>query len=439
MNITTKTIVLDDDPTGTQTVQDVAVLTVWDVATLAKELRSPAPLFFILTNTRAMPEAHARALNVEICQNLLAAREQTGINFDLISRGDSTLRGHFPAEPEAIEQGMGITFDAWFLIPFFEEGGRITRQDVHYVREGQKLIPAADTPFAQDATFGFRHSNLKEYVEEKTNGNIKAETVASIALEELKSPDIQPLIAKISHFTNRQVVVVNAESWRDLIPLAVAVRHLPHKRFLFRTAASWVKAVKFQADGIERFRPIVFPQNQQSTGGLIVVGSYVPKTTRQLQILLHDTRIRPLELDTARLLAPHHETNSYILEVAAQIDTLLSAKIHVVVYTSRVLIKDTDPLRSLEIGNRVSEGLVALVQKLKVRPRFLVAKGGITSSDVATKGLNIKRAVVRGPLLAGVPVWESGPESRLPGLHYVVFPGNVGHDDALHQAFEQLI
>ena len=437
----TKTVVFDDDPTGTQTVQDVVVLTVWDTAALQAELQQPEPLFFILTNTRAMPEPEARRVNAEICRNLQVASRATGVGFTLVSRSDSTLRGHFPAEPEAIEQAFGTPFDAWFLVPFFEEGGRITRDDVHYVREGDTLVPAAETPFAQDATFGYRNSNLRQWVAEKTGGKMPADAVISLTLNDLQNPDPQPLTDKIAALANGDIVIVNAECWQDLVPLARAVQALPQKRFLFRTAASWVKAVKHVADGRGNLRPVVFSKKLPETprtGGLVVVGSYVPKTTQQLAELLRDNPVVvPLEMEVAKLL-DEQASQTYVQAVVSQLDDLLGNGKNAVLFTSRTLVKDPDPVRSLEIGNRVSAGLVAVVRGLQTRPRFLIAKGGITSSDVATVSLGVRRAVVRGQLLPGVPVWETGPESRFPGLFYVVFPGNVGDATALRRGFGML-
>nr|GEX57316.1 ketose-bisphosphate aldolase, class-II [Tanacetum cinerariifolium] len=59
------------------------------------------------------------------------------------------------------------------------------------------------------------------------------------------------------------------------------------------------------------------------------------------------------------------------------------------------------------------------------------SQGGITSSDIATKALEAKRAKIVGQALAGVPLWQLGPESRHPGVPYIVFPGNVGDSNAL--------
>jgi uncharacterized protein YgbK (DUF1537 family) len=119
-----KLVVLDDDPTGTQTVHGVPVLTTWDVDALHTELQDPSPVCFVLTNSRSLPLAEARALNADIGRNLRAAAEQTGRAFAVVSRSDSTLRGHFPGEVDALAEALDQPVDAWLLIPFFEEGGR---------------------------------------------------------------------------------------------------------------------------------------------------------------------------------------------------------------------------------------------------------------------------------------------------------------------------
>jgi uncharacterized protein YgbK (DUF1537 family) len=110
----------------------------------------------------------------------------------------------------------------------------------------------------------------------------------------------------------------------------------------------------------------------------------------------------------------------------------------VVIATSRELITSLDAASSLDIGARISAALVEVVQRLKVRPRYLIAKGGITSSDLATRALGVKRAMVLGQILPGVPVWELGAESKFPGLPYIVFPGNVGGREALKEAVEKI-
>ncbi len=170
-----KVVVLDDDPTGTQTVHGVPVLTEWSVPSLTAELAGEGSLFFVLTNSRSMPLAAAQQLNREIGNNLVAASKAAGREFVVISRSDSTLRGHFPGETDALAEALGVPFDGQLLIPAFFEGGRYTVGDEHYVEEAKWLVPAAETPFAQDATFGYRSSNLREWVAEKSEGGYRSQ------------------------------------------------------------------------------------------------------------------------------------------------------------------------------------------------------------------------------------------------------------------------
>ena len=211
-----KLVVLDDDPTGTQTVADIPVLTEWSVDLLRAELESDAPAFYILTNSRSLPEAEAVALNKAIGRNLLQASQQTRRDFAVVSRSDSTLRGHFPAETDALANVLAQQFDGVLLIPYFLEGGRLTIDDVHYVQEGDQLIPAAETPFAQDATFGYHSSNLCAWVAEKTGGRISAESVVSISLTDIRQGGATRIAERLQQVTGGQVVVVNAVTMRDL-------------------------------------------------------------------------------------------------------------------------------------------------------------------------------------------------------------------------------
>src|SRR5512139_227342 len=181
-----KVVVLDDDPTGTQTVNNTPVLTEWSVEALQAELQSDFPVFYILTNSRSLTLHAARALNTDIGRNLVEARKRVNRDFVVVSRSDSTLRGHFPGEVEALASGLGENFDGWIVIPLFLEGGRYTLGDTHYVDEGGWLVPSAETEFARDSVFGYRSSNLRDWVEEKTGGCIRSKDVLSIAIEDLR-------------------------------------------------------------------------------------------------------------------------------------------------------------------------------------------------------------------------------------------------------------
>jgi len=168
----------------------------------------------------------------------------------------------------------------------------------------------------------------------------------------------------------------------------------------------------------------------ESGGGLIVVGSYIPKTTAQIDALLSLPEITSVKINVEALLDENRRQDA-IEHIAQSAERGLRNERTVVIYTSRELITGNDTESNLAIGSRVSEGLIAIVGLISTRPRYLIAKGGITSSDVATKGLEVKRALVLGQILPGVPVWQLGPESKYPGMPYVVFPGNVGGPRAL--------
>lgn len=428
-------VVFDDDPTGTQTVYDLPVLTDWSADGLLRELRAGTPAFYVLTNSRSLPGPEARALTLDAALRLKLAALAAGRKISVISRSDSTLRGHYPAETDALNEALG-PHDGVLIAPFFLEGGRFTVDDVHYVAEGDALVPAAETPFARDAAFGYHHSNLREWVEEKTRGRVRAGDVASISLSDSRAGGAARVAEKLATLSGGRVCIVNAASLSDMaiVTDGLAQAEARGKRLLCRSAASFVQARL----GLPT-RPLLDARAlglKRDSGGLIIVGSYVPKTTVQLNALLA-SGIAAVEIDVAQLL----NDEQHAMEVARArnaVEAHLRAGADVVVYTSRELVSGVDARDSLAIGARVSSGLVALLGELRVRPRYVIAKGGITSSDLATKALEMRRAWVLGQLLPGVPVWRGEKESRYPGMPYVVFPGNVGGESALVDAVNVL-
>jgi uncharacterized protein YgbK (DUF1537 family) len=425
-----KVVVLDDDPTGTQTVHSIPVLTEWPVETLHDELANDLPAFYLLTNSRSLPPAEAEAMNREIGRNLVEAARQAGRDFAVVSRSDSTLRGHFPGEVEALAGALGQEFDAWLIIPFFLEGGRYTINDIHYVAEGGWLVAAGETEFARDAAFGYRASNLRHWVDEKTGGRVPAQAVGSISIDDIRRGGPKQVSERLADLARSSVCVVNAASYRDIevFTQGLLKAEAHGQKFLYRTAASFVRVRAGLAS-----RSLLTRADfdlRQSAGGLIVVGSYVPRTTSQVNSLLLHAGITRIEINVKGLLDENYRQTE-IQRLARQADQALRKGETVMLYTSRQLITGDDAESSLFIGRRVSEGLVAIAQAISTRPRYLLAKGGITSSDVATQGLNVKRAMVLGQILPGVPVWKLGSESRHPGLDYIVFPGNVGDAQSL--------
>ena len=413
-------VVLDDDPTGTQTVFDVPVVTDWRGGELARAFREKLPLIYVLTNSRAFPADEAARINREIAAALLVAMAETGRGFHVISRSDSTLRGHFPLETDVLDQSLGLYGAPLILVPFFEEGGRVTIGDVHYVIEGESAVPAAETPFANDPVFGFEHSDLREWVEEKSGGRVGAKQVKSIPLGVIRHGGPEAVAGLLRELTGGMFCVINAVEMRDVEVVAAAVLELwkDGRMLLLRSAASGVRALAgLPEKPLLQTAEIV---DRNGSGGLIVIGSHVPRSTLQLETLVRESDVLPVEL------AEEEDTR-------ARVDQGLEDGKTVVLYTSRELITGADDEETLALGQRISNSLVEVVSKLQTTPEFLIAKGGITSSDIATKALGIKRAMVIGQLLPGVPVWRTED-----GLGYVIFPGNVGGDDALLEAARRL-
>lgn len=423
-------VVLDDDPTGTQTVHDVAVVTTWDVPTLRAELAAAPACFYVLTNSRSLTPPASRALHRELADNLRTAAALAGRAFALASRSDSTLRGHFPLETDTLADALG-PFDATVLAPYFEAGGRFTIGDIHYVAEGDTLVPAAETPFARDAAFGYRQSHLPSWVEEKTAGRIPAAAVATLSLELLRRGGPTATAEFLRRLPPGATVIVNAAAPRDIEVLAAATLQAEQsgRRYLYRTAAGFIAARLGQAPQT-LLDSSAFSTESSTGGGLIVVGSYVPRTTAQLHALRNAGHVTPVEVAVPALLDPAQRP-AVISAAITAMNAALAAGRDTVVFTSRPLVSAADAATSLAIGCSVSEALVAIVRGLTGRPRYLIAKGGITSSDLATAALGVRRALVPGQALPGVPVWRLGPETRFPGLGYIVFPGNVGDDSAL--------
>jgi uncharacterized protein YgbK (DUF1537 family) len=432
-----KVVVLDDDPTGTQTVHDIYVLTEWSVETLVSELKQDYSCFYLLTNSRSLSISDAKRMVVEIGHNLVIASRRTGRRVVVISRSDSTLRGHFPEELDALSRSMEIQCDGWLLIPFFLEGGRYTIADIHYVTDKDKLIPVGKTGYANDNVFGFRSSNLRDWVEEKTQGRIKSSSVASISIEDIRLGGPEAVKNQLLRLKDSTVCIVNAASYRDLEVFVLGLLEAENsgRNFLYRTAASLVQVRSGICPRTLLSRADL--QLKEKGGGLLIAGSYVSKTTRQLEALRATKGIVEIEID-AQKLGESPNSKEEIARVSRNVNKALGAGLDTLVYTSRELISSSDANTNITIGKRISKGLVNVVRNLQVAPRYILAKGGITASDIASTGLAIKKALVLGQIQPGVPVWQLGPESRYPGMHLIVFPGNVGGSQALVEIVKTL-
>lgn len=446
-----KLVVIDDDPTGTQTVHDVELLTTWNIPLLTEVLAREPRLFYILTNSRSMSEGDAVELNREVARQLVAASQATRAEFVVASRSDSTLRGHYPAEIDVLASELNSTpgeyFDGHLLVPAFFEGGRYTIDDTHYVAvptpDAETLVPANETPFAQDRVFGYQTAYLPAWVEAKSNGRWKADQVVSIGLELIRQGGPEAIAARLKAVEGGTPVVINAAGYGDLAAVVLGLLWAEEagKRFLYRTAASFVRLRGAVATKpLLQVDEMINAAQAAGNGGIVIVGSYVPGSSVQLENLLTLPGVRGIELPVERVISDPIEARAVSREVGQQLEAAIKAGQIGTLYTSRKLIQSEKRTENLAIGAKVSQALIAALQEVTSSPRFIIAKGGITSHDVAQKGLGAERARVLGQLFPGIPVWrlESGPRSRFANVPYVVFPGNVGGPESLMQAAKLL-
>ncbi|MDF5732423.1 MAG: four-carbon acid sugar kinase family protein [Rhizonema sp. PD38] len=432
-----KIIVLDDDPTGSQTVHSCLLLMRWDVDTLRLGLQDESPIFFVLTNTRALPPDLAASVTREVCHNLKVALEAEKVDdFLVVSRSDSTLRGHYPIETDVIAQELG-PFDAHFLVPAFFEGGRVSRDSIHYLILDNVSTPVHETEFARDSVFAYNHSYLPKYVEEKTQGLICAESVERFLLADIRAGSFDRLI----QLSGNQCAVVDGETQADLNRFAQDVLRAASlgKRFLFRSAASILTALAALPP-----QPIAPEKMSQyvrgGKPGAVIVGSHVKKTTQQLEVLLQAEGTVGIEVDVAWLVGDNANQSATLLrEVNERVYAVHTSGKTPVVYTSRQELTFETVETRLEFGVRVSSLLMDIVQELPSDIGFLISKGGITSNDVLSTGLGLTSARLLGQILAGCSIVITSPKHpQYPNLPVVLFPGNVGDDDALATVYTRI-
>jgi uncharacterized protein YgbK (DUF1537 family) len=430
--------VLDDDPTGSQTVHDVDVVTVFEPDEIAAGLSPAGATCFILTNTRSLPEADAVELNTRIGRMLFELAARVDAPIDVVSRSDSTLRGHVVAEVRALDavrrEVTGRGYDGVLLVPAYLEAGRFTAGDVHWARVGAEVLPVGETEFARDATFGYVASDLREFVAEKSGGTIQPGDVLSITLDDIRRGGPQRVAEILAGVTGGAFVVVNAAEYADLevAVLGLLDAEAAGKSFLYRSGPSFVQPLA----GLEPQDPLraadIWPAGHPGGHGLVVVGSHVGLTSRQVAVAQEHGGLSEVELDVAAI-ADSARRASHIADATRLVISALDHS-DVLLFTSRSLLRGPDATESLEISQRVSTAVTEVVRgALAAKPAWVIAKGGITSHDVAVRGLGIRHAKVLGQLLPGLvsvlrPM-DAAPEAV--GTPYVVFAGNVGDETTL--------
>ena len=440
-----KLVVLDDDPTGVQTVHDVSVYTDWEEESIRKGFEEKENMFFILTNSRSFSVEETTRVHLDIAARVAKVARELGQDFMIISRGDSTLRGHYPLETQLLADGLtkneGAVVDGEIICPFFPEGGRYTMDNIHYVKEQDNLVPAGMTEFAKDKTFGYKSSDLTEYVEEKTEGKYHKEDCITISLDELNALDVQGIKEKLMSAQNMAKIIVNAVSYADLkvFCAALVLAMKEGKHYMARTAAAFTKVMGRISD-----QPLLGREQLEGdtkNGGIVLIGSHVKKTTDQLNCLKElDGQADFMEFQVNTVFEENGLEKEVERTVKAAEEKILSGRT-VVIYTSRQLLapENMTPEEKLHISVKISNAVTSIIGKLSVKPKFIIAKGGITSSDVGTKALRVKKARVMGQVKKGIPVWMTGEESKFPGMPYIIFPGNVGEVSTLKEIVEELI
>ena len=396
-----KLVVLDDDPTGIQTVHGCLLITQWDEDSVRKGFEDAEPFFYILTNTRAMTREEAEQVTREAMEMVVKVNQDYGYRLIIVSRSDSCLRGHFPLETDVMRQclvdhGYSV-YEKTPFCPAFIEAGRVTIDGVHYMRDGERLIPVSETEFARDNVFAYHTSVLRDYIQEKG-----------------ANPD--------------DYIIVNAQGYDELYRFA---EHLTSSllpltsSIVIRSSSSLPKAISGIADIPLLDRTIL----KQAGVGCFIVGSHVKKTTQQLEHLLQQEGTCAIEVDVQRILDDAPLLMSETLDTIQQV---VDMGLTPVVYTSRQEIRLDDANLRQHLGQQVSDFLVDIVYRLPFTPAYLVGKGGITSHDILTKGLGIKSARVLGQIINSVPCVMA---EKFP---YIIFPGNVGNEQSLSEVFNKL-
>ncbi len=435
-----KFVVIDDDPTGSQTVNDCLLLLKWDYSTLIKGFESESNLFFILANTRSLSENDAKLTIEEICKNLKAviASADYGEEIIFISRGDSTLRGHNFLEPSAINSCLG-PFDATFHIPAFIEGKRLTINGSHFVDK----TPINQTIFARDKIFGYETSNVKNLLFQKSKSHINLDDIQNLLLSDLEilNDEENNIVFKtLKNLKNNKHVIVDVENYSQLKKFSLIIKKLSkQKKFLFRTAASFISSISDKKsnpqDGIFFSNLRIKNKEESFLPGLVIVGSYLELSTLQLKNLLEISACEPIELDVFEYFRisssgnNQKQKNLFKNKFLREIRFSFQKGKTPVLFTSRKFMS-LDYSEQFNFYSALAIFIAELVEDLKYEIGYLISKGGITTNVILSNGLNADYVYLEGQILTGISVvtYNLKNDEKLP---IVTHPGNIGTKDSL--------
>jgi uncharacterized protein YgbK (DUF1537 family) len=273
--------------------------------------------------------------------------------------------------------------------------------------------PLTETEYATDGAFAYGSSRLLEWLEERSNGAFAAGAGVEVPLEQLRrdgAAAVAEALTQAARHDGPAGCVPDAETHGDLELIANGLRATD-----FDVAVRCAPA--FAAIFAGRLATALLELPRPDRGLLVVCGSYVSASVRQLAALRAAYPGAFVDLDVEHL----EDEEERLASVAAG---LLS--------TGRLAVLATPPvhegrLDSLELGSRVALPLARVVKRVKGRGAadLFLFKGGVTSAVCARDGLGFDRALVRGPVDAGVALWEGA------GGRCLVVPGNVGDEGVL--------
>lgn len=403
-----KTVVLDDDPTGTQSASNVRVLLVSDAELLTDALRDEDSVY-VQTNTRAIDERSAVALVRRVRDDALAAGRALGEEIQFVLRGDSTLRGHVFAETEQFLDGEALMV----FVPAFPDGGRTTRAGIHYVRTDGADTPAHETEYAADPVFPFTSGVLADYVAEKSS-----RTALPISLAEVRG-DVLDLALILQNAAPGAVAVPDAVTNDDIRLIADAIRiaRSRGRSIVVRSAAPLAAMLA----GVESDGLLATPLVDGRPPALLVCGSHTGGASAQLELVSRSWGPTSVIDTDVALREPDKAGHDAAARATGTTDGV------VIVTTSR---ERSSEHNTLVHGEHVMRALTTAVRDLLPSVAVVIAKGGITSAEVARVGIGAASAVVLGQVLPGVSVWRmTAYDGR--EILYIVVPGNVGGPETL--------
>lgn len=416
-------IVLDDDPTGTQLVTDVPVLLdVFNDTARARAFLNHPQAVHVVTNSRA---AEPTAVT-QLIRDTLNTLRDVAAESPVLLRGDSTLRAHLFEEYVGVcEARHAGKTPPLLLVPALPSAGRITKNGVHLLQRDGAEIPLHATEYATDGVFAYTDAHLLRYAEERSNGFFAAKDGATCCLTDLETGGAAYVCEVLTRLSESGHTAVFAPDATNLTHLGIIAEGLS------MASANGVAVVVRAAPAFAAVHAGTLAQQfielTPATGTIVVVGSYVPTTTRQLAHLKATRSLDVIEADVIALAANDQTASAESRRLARAIDDALTTSGLAVVATPRTRPKETI---NLAAGERIAINFAATLTHVTAAFDALIAKGGITSTLSAQIGLNTAHAQVIGPAMTGVSQWQI-QRANGPAVRYFVVPGNVGDDACL--------